>query len=115
MTPVKVSKFFVTAINRTKSGELSWSRISVSDGRHFASFDSERSFSAKYGSGKIVLLQDDTDDIVNCWIKADKDLSYQQIGDDNDPNLRRLYNIVYSQFPSVESFIDAFINGSPIE
>lgn len=111
MNDSMVLRFFNVAIGKTKSRTLSWSRLPLSTYRSLADqdIDEERSFLALYGSGEILLLRSISDDCVYCLIKPEKGLSYQQFGEDNDPTLLRLYNIVYSQFPSVESFVDQFI------
>lgn len=118
MNQEKIEKFFQVAIDKTKSGVLVWHRIYGSSEREYVvnhfmmPLDLQRSFVSLYGKGKIFLLSRAfTDDIV-CYVLPDKDLSCQEFGEDNDPLLLRLYNIVYSLFPSMESFIDSFISDS---
>lgn len=117
----KALLFFDAAIDKTKSGALSWSRLSValpstavslsSAVPYLFNIDKERSFLARYNPGEIALLRDSNSDQICCFVKADVSLSYDQVGEVDDPSLLRLYNFVYSQFPSTESFIDQFIRG----
>lgn len=115
MNQEKIKKFFQVATDKTKSGTLTWKRaqedtefMQVTYIKKFA--DEERSFLSEYGNGRIVLLAEKYTDSIRCYLLPDADLSYQQIGEDNDPLLLRLYNVVYAKFPSVESFIDSFIS-----
>lgn len=114
MTEEKVDLFFSTAISKTKNRQLTWSRIIPAEWRSFNDLDvdSDRSFIAKYDSGRIALLCDEYDDYITCWVQPERNLSFQQIGSDDDTMLLRLYNIVYSQFPSIDSFVDDFISGA---
>lgn len=109
MDKSKISHFFEVAIMKTRALNLIWSRLTPTMSRYFHSVDLERSFSTQYSGGEIVLLRNPVEDSVLCFIKPDADLSYQQIGEDDDPTLLRLYNVVYSQFPSIDSFVEQFI------
>lgn len=115
MTDEKITAFYEAAIEKTKARSLTWRRITASEACIFEHVDRERSFSAIFGNGLIHLIRDYSDGEIICWVKPDTDLSHQQIGEVDDPTLLRLYNCVYSLFPSVESFIDSFINDSPAE
>ena len=115
MTEYKADKFFAAAIEKTKNGQLSWFRILGTDITHADFTDPERSFSARYGSGKIYLIRSCLSGEITCIIKPDKEADPQQLGVADNASLLRLYNIVYSLFPSVESFIDSFIGESPTE
>lgn len=111
----KIEKFFQVAIDKTKSGDLLWKRLSDTDERHAVHYlrpfpDGKRSFLSEHGTGRILLLARKDTNSISCYLLPDKDLSYQQLGNDNEPLLWRLYNVVYSQFLSVDSFIDGFIS-----
>lgn len=109
MTQEKIKRFFDIAVAKTKSRKLSWSRISLPDSHNFTNVDLIRSFMSKYDSGKIFILRDSEDDTINCWVIPGSNLGCYQVGEDNDSSLLRLYNLVYSLFPSIDSFIDGFI------
>ncbi len=119
MDDTKITKFYESAIAKTKNGLLSWSRVSSQPAsiqvqlkqasNSIFGIDSDRSFLTQYCEGGIALLCDKEEDTIYCLIKPGQNLSYQQISEDDNSTLYRLYNIVYSQFPSVDSFIDAFI------
>jgi len=108
----QVTSFFETAITKTKSNRLSWSRPAIADLNKlpYSGWDKDRCFIAKYKQGTIALAKDSEEDDVYCFIRPEPTMSYQEIGAPDDPLLRRLYNIVYSKFPSVESFIESFIS-----
>lgn len=119
MTEQKITDFFMSAANKTKTNKLSWARLSslpleVRRMIYTASPDDadvnfDQSFLAKYNDGEIVLLFDEIDGTISCLIKPDKNLSYQCIGEPDSSALVRLYNLVYSLFPSVDTFLDQFI------
>lgn len=114
MNQEKINQFFQVAINKTKSGTLIWRRgLTYTDISYFdwsgLIVDTHRSFVSEYRAGMIVLLID-KDENLSCYLRPDVNQLYQQLGDNNDPLLLRLYNVVYSQFPSVDSFIDSFIS-----
>ena len=119
MTEQKITEFFMSAANKTKTNKLSWARLSSLplDARRMiyaaspddVDVDYDQSFFAKYNDGEIVLLSDEMDGTVSCLIKPDKNLSYQCIGEPDSSALVRLYNLVYSLFPSVDTFLDQFI------
>lgn len=100
--------FFKAAITGTKSGSLVWSRTTLAQVSYFSAVDHERSFITEYGDGRITIARS-FDDCVRCFVKPSKDLGFYQIGDDDEPELLRLYNIVYARFPSIDSFLDNFI------
>ena len=116
MNQEKIDKFFQVAIDKTKSSVLTWHRIFGSgelanfDSRFLAIMDLQRSFVSRYGNGRILLLVNKHTDDITCFLSPSMDLSYQRLGEDNEPQLLRLYNVVYAQFPSAESFIDSFIS-----
>ena len=115
MNQEKIYKFYQAAIEKTKSGALTWKRArntsELSRNSYFRNVaDEERSFVSEYGTGKIFLLAEALTGDISCHLLPDVDLSYQQLGDENEPLLLRFYNVVYSQFPSVDSFIDNFIS-----
>lgn len=118
MNQEKINKFFQVAIDKTKSGALTWYRVFGNDvfanmNKHFMlTMDLQRSFVSAYGNGRILLFANRNTNDINCFLLPDMDLSYQKLGEENDPQLLRLYNVVYAQFPSVESFIDSFISDS---
>lgn len=117
MDNTKTIQFFEAAIKKTKLGLLSWNRVSDSTAvliqlnriLDYWEIDAERSFMTKYNSGEIFLIRDSADDELCCLVKPDQNLAHQIVGDNNESSLHRLYNIVYSQFPSIDSFIDEFI------
>lgn len=106
------SRLFSALILATKKHIITWNRApeSITDSLDLLGFglDRTRSFVAKYNNG-LFLLGRTSDDKINCYVQGDSKLSFCQIGEDNDPEILRLYNIVYKQFPSVESFVDNFI------
>lgn len=111
MTNEKIAAFFNTAIDKTKAGILRWNRANYYYVREFEDVDEERTFYTVHGNGSIVIIRNNSEGDISCWVKPDPDLSYQRVGEYNDATLIRLYNVVYSKFPSVESFVDDFING----
>lgn len=118
MTHEKINKFLQVAIDKTKSGALIWARAQDSreldhfSRNRYVPIDYQRSFLSKYGIGTILLLVNENTNDLSCFLRPDDDLSFQQICNDDNPMLLRLYNVVYAQFPSVESFIDNFISDS---
>lgn len=111
MTQEKIDKFFRVAISKTKYGILHWTRVSgTNELKDVVRMDRERSFISAYGTGKILLFAERQTNDISCYLSPTTGLKYQQFGDDNDPMLLRLYNVVYSLFPSVDAFIDSFIS-----
>lgn len=111
MTHEKYEAFLEAVIRKTKSGAISWERVSP---RQFKNLDSEqidlnRGFLCSYSGGRIRLLFTSSSDKPYCCISPDKNLPYQKINDDS-ALLLRLYNLVYDLFPSVDSFMDIMIN-----
>jgi hypothetical protein len=119
MNNKSINNFFTAAITKTKNGKIAWERLSI----HTPIFDKisnphkydiDRSFYALFEGGIICLLFDNGNE-TSCWVAPDGDLSLQKIADSDLSSdsvftaLLRLYNLVYEMFPSVESFLNAFI------
>lgn len=109
INPDKAVQFFNAVISMTKNHRLKWSQIAL-DARFYGKVDGAHSFVAHYKNGEIALLRRTEDGAVFCRVSIDMDK--EQIGTEDDPTLLRLYNIVYSQFPSITSFVDDFISDS---
>ena len=109
MNEDKIQKFFSALISKTKNNELQWTRCSNTDFNFPRFVNAELSFLCAYNRGDIALYCDKIGTL-SCWITPDENLSEQQVGEPDDPSLLRLYNIVHSRFPSVESFMDNIIN-----
>nr|DAF30766.1 MAG TPA: hypothetical protein [Caudoviricetes sp.] len=112
MDSSKYQKFFEAAIEKTKNGVLLWERVqpgSLND----SNLDVSRSFRCSFAGGKMLLAMSKTSGLPLCFISPDRNFPYQQIKGDDDCDegcVLRLYNVVYSSFPSVDSFMDAMIN-----
>ena len=111
----KAPLFFDAAITMTKDRRIQWNRLTSNVQKRLSYVDMDRSFYSEYGDATIVLCRRDSDGSICCLLKLSSNLGYQQVGIDNDPVLLRLYNIVYSSFPSVDTFIDSFISDSQIQ
>lgn len=111
MTHEKYVAFLEAAIRKTKSGAISWERANRRFGLNsgWEEFDLDRSFMCAYSVGQMVLAYEPSSGTPHCYISPDKTLPFQKINDDS-ALLLRLYNLVYSLFPSVDSFMDAMIN-----
>lgn len=105
-------QLFSALISATKQHIITWSRAreTIVDSIELLSLklDRTRSFVAKYNNG-LFLLGRTPGDKINCYVQGDPLLSFCQVGEENNPEILRLYNIVYQQFPSNEMFIDNFI------
>lgn len=112
MDSKKFSDFIDAVINKTKRGVISWERL-PSTSSLAKQFSPSKSFICKFANGRMLLALDKASGAPECFISPEISLPYQRISSDNpeevDGKLLRLYNLVYSQFPSVESFIDAMI------
>lgn len=110
--------FIDAAIRKTKTGLLSWERVDTKKFRpeNWPDYDVSRSFVCSYGIGQMLLTYDTLSGTPHCYISPDKGLPFQRIAgpeeDDGTSLVLRLYNLVYSAFPSVDSFIDAMINSA---
>ena len=106
ITSGKAKLFFEAAIAKTKSGVLAWSRLGPDS---HPRYDRQKSFIAAFAGGYLLLAVEKGDDVPRCFICPEDGCPYQMIaGFDGD--VLRLYNVVYSKFPSVESFMDAMIH-----
>lgn len=116
MANAKVEAFLDATIRKTKSEALSWDRVNLKQFQSpvWQNYDLFRSFICSYSSGKMLLACEKNSDIPCCFISPDKSLPFQKIfiDEDDSAHLLRLYNLIYSQFPSVESFMDAIINST---
>lgn len=116
MANSKVEAFLDATIRKTKSEVLSWNRVNLKQFQNpvWHDYDLLRSFICSYSSGKMLLAYEMNSDMPCCFISPDKSLPFQKILIDEEDSalLLRLYNLVYSQFPSVESFMDAIINST---
>lgn len=115
MKQAKFRAFIDAAIQKTKSGKLSWERVNMQQFRQGAwlGYDLGRSFICHYATGKMLLAYEVDSDMPCCFISPDKDLPFQRVVFEDDcARLLRLYNLVYNKFPSIESFMDAMINSS---
>ena len=116
MKPAKFETFFEAAIQKTKSGKLSWERVNLQSFNQAAwpDYNLSRSFVCHYANGRMLLAYDVNSDMPCCFISPDKSLPFQKLilRDDSYALLLRLYNLVYDAFPSVESFMDAMINSN---
>lgn len=111
MSEKKSSVFFRATIARTKQREIEWAKISMRASLSFPECDTDRSYSAKYENAQIFLIRKMGEIDVSCWVKPDPTLGLYLIGENDDPDLLRLYNIVHNKFPSIDKFIDSFIAG----
>ena len=116
MTQEKFRAFINAAIQKTKSGGLSWERVNLLHFKQSAwpDYDLSRSFVCHYANGRMLLAYEVNSDTPCCFISPDKSLPFQELilHDDSCALLLRLYNLVYDAFPSVESFMDAMINSN---
>ena len=110
MKSEKVQKFFSKLVEMTKSGAIRWNRCSarVVDAEMFRA-DNNSSFFCGYNHG-IIILASNYDGTISCFIQPDEDLDYDLFGENDAPELKRLYNLVFSRFPSLDSFVDMIIN-----
>lgn len=116
MTQAKFRAFINAAIQKTKSGGLSWERVNMQQFRQgmWPDYDLSRSFICHYATGRMLLVYDVNSDLPCCLIAPDKGLPFQKVAvhEDDCALLLRLYNLVYDSFPSIESFMDAMINSN---
>lgn len=109
----KFEQFINAAIDKTKSGVLTWNRASSTETKLSKDYDPARSFLCSYAGGTLLLAQNIGSGKPDCFIAPDMKLPFQIITSKDDSftgHILRLYNIVYNSFPSVESFMDAMIN-----
>lgn len=111
----KFQSFLEAAINKTKSKVLLWKQASEKKIHLNDSYDSLRSFVCSFSSGRLLLAFSLEDGKPHCFISPEGHLPFQEVrpqgGDEESEGLLlRLYNLVYSQFPSIESFMDDMIN-----
>lgn len=110
MTPEKIARFFDSLISLTKSGRLTWERCSPIEVLAFPDTDTSRSFYARFNDGLFFILSKPKYNSISFKLRATEDAVFTQIGEENDSAILRLYNIIYSQFPSTESLIDSIID-----
>lgn len=115
MDQSKFGPFIAAVTKKTKANELSWKRVTPGSFTHksWAKYDLGRSFMCSYGNGRIVLACVRDSGIPHCLVSPERSASFQPVaGPDADESaalVLRLYNLVYSMFPSVDSFMDAVI------
>ncbi len=115
MEQSKFGPFIAAVIKKTKAKELSWERVTPGSFVHksWAKYDLGRSFLCSYAGGRIVLACVRDSGIPHCLVSPESTASFKRIvGPDADESaalVLRLYNLVYSMFPSVDSFMDAII------
>ncbi|MBD5151286.1 MAG: hypothetical protein HDT16_02050 [Oscillibacter sp.] len=116
MSYSRFEAFIEAAISKTKTGVLTWERADIKRFNEpaWTDYDLGRSFMCAYAGGKLLLTCKKGSGAPWCFISPDKGLPFQRIvgsgEDDGAAIVLRLYNLVYSSFPSVDSFIDAMIN-----
>lgn len=115
----KFEPFIEAAIRKTKAGVLTWKRVDTKKFHYqdWPEYDLSRSFICSYANGRMLLAYEGNLGIPHCYISPDATLPFQRVAgtDDASAPLLRLYNLVYSAFPSIESFIDAMINSDDDE
>lgn len=111
----KFQSFLNATIDKTKANILNWERASAIRIKLSGDYDVTRSFVCSYAGGKLLLGYNKVEGKPYCLISPAQSLPYQIIQFDDaytDALLLRLYNLVYSTFPSIESFMDAMINST---
>lgn len=115
MDQSKFNAFIAAVTKMTKAKDLSWKRIDTTIFTHksWAKYDLNRSFICSYLSGRIILAITKDTGIPHCFVSPESSVSFQRtFGPDADESaalVLRLYNLVYSTFPSVDSFMDVVI------
>lgn len=113
MTAAKMIAFIEKLLEKTKKGEIKWSRFSISQSRDaWASLT--KSFSCATGSMYIVLLCDEELENMQLRITYDRNLPNTELDIEEQPEevqqvAKRLANYVYSLFPNLEKSIDQFL------
>lgn len=118
MDQAKFEAFIAAAIKKTKEKSISWRRVDLTMFTHetWANYDMHRSFMCAYAQGRMLLVCKKNSDTYYCLISPDATAPFQRVvgadADDSAALVLRLYNLVYSLFPSVDSFVDAMINST---
>ena len=121
MTNEKAFLFLDSVIQKTKTKKLHWSTLYKEPfmKNKFQDLDAAFSYVASFAKGYIVLGQDEFEDII-FYVSPENQPTYDlfrfidkdnnEVSDLYESKLRRLYDIVYSSLPSIDSFIDDFLN-----
>lgn len=113
MTPDKVYAFLAKTISDTKDEKISW--VNVHDNLDFPSYKAEKSYIATTKYLKLYLLCSRSDDSFEFFVQntlapvRDKTPIYECRTDKIDSLLQRLYNVISSQVPNIETLIDKYL------
>lgn len=111
MTNPRFDEFINAVIEKTKSGVLSWKRVNPRKFSFLQGYDLRRSFFCSFLGGTLLLALEADEEMPQCFISPEMGLPFQSVNDidKNNADLLRLYNLVYSLFPSVQSFMASMI------
>lgn len=110
MTSEKFVAFTKKLLEKTKTGNIKWSRCPTGCRESWAS--PLRSFSCAAGSMQVDMLSSEEFDDVQFNIQYDESLpsaSWKPDSEEEKQVALRLMNYVYNQFPNLEKSIDEFL------
>lgn len=113
MTSAKMSAFIEKLLEKTKEGQIKWSRFPSRKNNDLWASDT-KSFTCMAGNMDIVLLSDEELENIVLQIRYDRNLPAVEIDMEEQPEevrrvAIRLVNYVYNLFPNLEKSIDQFL------
>lgn len=120
MNIATATNFINKIIEKTKANSLKWIRLSDDDQKEnnlsmedlFITID-EESFVCTFSEASRIYLLLSIDGTISCSISPGHGLGSQSLSNKDDnlaSSIKRLYNLVFANFPNIDSIMSEFIN-----